>query len=472
MSAKLLSAKSLSARGRTILAASVCLLLLGWGSTAGSQEPNDDLRINQIQALGSHNSFHIEPQPVLYDTIEPIAGTVGFDASDLLYTHSPLQTQFESEGIRQIELDIFADPDGGKYSNPAANLLAFFGTPGFVRHDHPELDEPGMKVLHIQDFDYETTCLTFIQCLTEVKAFSDSHPWHAPIAILVEHKQDILPDPGTTLFDFVEPLPFTADLLDDVDDEIRSVFGPDQLITPDDVRGSAATLEEAVLTSGWPTLGDSRGKIMFLMDNGGSVANNYIAGHPSLQGRVMFTPSEPGRPEAAFVKVNDPNGANFERIQNLVDAGYIVRTRADTPNHHARTGDRTQQELAFASGAQFVSTDYPVPGRATRFGTDYVAELPGGYVVRCNPISAPADCVSALLEVEPPPTTTTTTTTVPDETTTTTTLPEETQPTIHENGPNPDGDNPDATQGNQVQGRSAAAAQPATPVVVRPVFTG
>ena len=44
---------------------------------------------------------------------------------------------------------------------------------------------------------------------------------------------------------------------------------------------------------------------------------------------------------------------------------------------------------ALASGAQWVSTDYPVPNPA--FGTGYQVMIPGGMPARCNPISAPAD---------------------------------------------------------------------------------
>ncbi|MBW2224546.1 MAG: hypothetical protein JRF54_10090 [Deltaproteobacteria bacterium] len=62
---------------------------------------------------------------------------------------------------------------------------------------------------------------------------------------------------------------------------------------------------------------------------------------------------------------------------------------------HARDGDTSLQEAAFASGGQFVSTDYVVPN--PDFGTDYSAAVPGGYVARCNPVSAPADCDSDLI---------------------------------------------------------------------------
>ena len=112
------------------------------------------------------------------------------------------------------------------------------------------------------------------------------------------------------------------------------------MITPDVVRGARATLEEAVLEDGWPTLGQSRGKVIFLMDNGDPYRSRYLAGHPSLRGRVLFTNSEPGQPDAAFVKRNDAI-ADFADIQALVEQGYVVRTRADADTVEARTDDPT-----------------------------------------------------------------------------------------------------------------------------------
>jgi hypothetical protein len=197
---------------------------------------------------------------------------------------------------------------------------------------------------------------------------------------------------------------------------------PEDLITPDDVRGGAATLEEAVTTTGWPTIGASRGKVMFMMDNGGGYRTDYLAGHPSLQGRVLFTNANPGDDDAAFVKRNDPFDAS---IPGLVQAGYVVRTRADADTQEARTNDTGPRDAALASGAQWVSTDYQAPGMALGFTTEYVVEIPGGTVARCNPVIQPAQCVDAELDTvvggppvtpptDPPPTPTQPPTSVPE----------------------------------------------------------
>jgi hypothetical protein len=401
-------------------------------STPSTPPTQDDLKLNQLQFLGTHNSYHLPPDKGLYDFAKTVAPD-GLNPNELLYEHAPLPDQFSNEGIRQIELDVSADPDGGRFANPAANILQ--GVPpynaDYTVWDPPELMEPGTKVLHIPDFDMRTTCVLLTQCLEQVKTWSAGHPGHFPIAVLMELKDEEIS--GDFPIDLVTPLPYTTERLNDLDAEIRSVFDDDEIFTPDDLRGDAATLPEVVTGAGWPDMATMRGQTMFLMDNGGAIAERYKEGHPALEGRVMFTSGTPGQPDAAFVKLNDPF-SDAQAITDAVDAGYVVRTRADTPISQAQSGDTAMQRAAFASGAQWVSTDYPVPGLTELLGTyglpfaDYVSPLPpnesppGGSaaalrsplsldakaagpqrVARCNPVSAPAFCYDvALTEPEPP----------------------------------------------------------------------
>lgn len=366
-----------------LLAVALAALFAACGDSGSSRPavyPRDhELRLNQIQVVGSHNSYHIPPQGRL-------ARFISIDAWQ--YEHPPLDEQFEFQGVRQIELDVFADPLGGMYANPVGALRA--GDP----FDVPEMSLPGFKTLHVQDLDFQSNCWTFVSCLETVKAWSDANPGHVPLAILVEVKDEEVPlqIPG---FEFVVPLRVGPELLDDLDAEILSVFPREQIITPDDVRGEHDTLEMAIATDGWPTLGASRGRILFLLDNGGHVKASYIDGHPSLRGRILFTSSGPGEPEAGFLKLNDPIGS-FDQIQDAVAAGFIVRTRADSDTVQARIGDTTMRDAALASGAQFVSTDYPEPDPA--FDTGYFVQIPGGMPAGCNPISAPADCLATDIE--------------------------------------------------------------------------
>lgn len=350
-------------------------------ASAGAYPRDGELRLNHIQVVGSHNSYHIRPQ-----------GRVAraFPIEAWQYDHLPLDAQFETQGVRQIELDIFADPVGGLYATPAAAVRT--NEP----FDVPALRTPGFKTLHIQDLDFQSTCWTFVECLVTVRDWSDANPGHVPLAILVEVKDEEVPInlPG---LNFVVPIEVGPEELDALDAEILSVFPGEKIITPDEVRGSRATLAEAIELDGWPTLGESRGRVIFLLDNGGRIKDHYVAGHPSLRGRVLFTSSGPGEPEAAFLKLNDSFG-DFDRIQEAVAAGFLVRTRADGDTVEARENDTRRRDAAIASGAQFVSTDYPEPDPA--LGTGYFVQIPGGMPAACNPLSAPADCDA--LDIENP----------------------------------------------------------------------
>ncbi len=130
------------------------------------------------------------------------------------------------------------------------------------------------------------------------------------------------------------------------------------------------------------------------MDNGGGDRLLYLDGRPNLEGRVLFTNGVPGEADAAFVKRNDPQGS-FDEIQQLVADGYLVRTRADADTDEGRSGDTTRRDAALASGAQFVSTDYPEPD--PDFGTGYELRFEDGRPARCNPVSAPAGCRDTAL---------------------------------------------------------------------------
>jgi Phosphoinositide phospholipase C, Ca2+-dependent len=370
----------------------------GWSSTAGPgldpptgtaarSAADACLRLNQVQVLGTHNSYHVQDEPALLDALKAFDKDLG---ESIEYTHPPLPDQFSREGVRQIELDVFADPDGGRYAK--RRVLQVLKKP--VDSGIAELDKPGFKVLHVQDVDFNSTCLTFVDCLTTIRTWSHAHDQHLPIAILIEAKDDSVVDP--LKMGFVQPPPITAADFDALDAEIRSVFPPEEMITPDDVRGKHATLEEAVLAGkAWPTLADSRGKVLFLLDQGDQ-RDLYLTGHPGLKGRVIFTNAKPGEPDAAFVQMNDPNGKNLAAIQKLVRDGYIVRSRSDADTIEGRSNDTTTRDNAIESGAQYISTDYPAPDKSPF--SPFVVTLPGNRAWRCNPVNTGPQCVSAALD--------------------------------------------------------------------------
>jgi hypothetical protein len=123
--------------------------------------------------------------------------------------------------------------------------------------------------------------------------------------------------------------------------------------------------------------------VLFALDNGGAVRDEYMKDHPSLAGRMLFTSVEADHPAAAFMKLNDPVGG-FDHIQQMVKQGFLVRTRADSNTKQARENDDSTMQKALASGAHYVSTDYPEPNLDL---SEYRVELPGRVIARSNPIT-------------------------------------------------------------------------------------
>ena len=332
----------------------------------------DALKMNQIQVVGSHNSYKeaIAPKEMaLVRASNPKAAT------ELDYSHAPLTEQL-NDGARQLELDFVYDPKGGRYATPLGRKMVPDTTP----YDLTPYTKPGMKVIHVPDIDYRSVCPLLVDCFREIRAWSKAHPDHVPILIIFNLKQDQLKIPGA-----VKLLPFDAKAMDAVDAEIRSVFKPGELITPDSVQGRHKTLREAVMAGAWPTLRQARGKIMLAMDESPDVVAVYRGARKSLEGRMMFinAPDE-ASPAAGYITLNDPI-KQHDRIVAAVKQGLIVRTRADADTYEARRNDTAPREAAFASGAQYVSSDYL---HADPRFSSYEVHLPGGGVARPNPVTA------------------------------------------------------------------------------------
>ncbi|HEX2046336.1 MAG TPA: Ca2+-dependent phosphoinositide-specific phospholipase C [Acidimicrobiales bacterium] len=292
------------------------------------------LRLNQIQVRGTHNSYHVAPAPG--PNVTP----------DRDITQSPLTVQLERQAVRQVELDVHASP----------------GAP--------------LAVFHLRG-DEGTTCPTLVQCLRELRGWSESRPGHLPVFVLVEPKHELgAPVDGLA-----------------VDAEVRAVLRPEQLLTPDDVQGAWPSLRQAVREGGWPFLGSTRNRFVFVFTDDVAGRATYTSNETSLGGRAMFVYADPSSPLGAFASVPDARTA-ASRVASLLRSGYIVRTRADDAGVEARANDLTRAEAALASGAQLVSTDYPVPAPS-----GYVVPAPG-MPARCNPVTVPpeAGCTPQDLE--------------------------------------------------------------------------
>ena len=320
------------------------------GCHAGGEGPDgpgvypfdDTLRVNQIQMKGTHNSYHVAPDNFL---------------SQIFYfdlTQPPLDVQLEYFGVRQFELDIRWDLAASRF-----------------------------KVFHLPVIDPETTCFWLTDCLETVRGWSDDHPGHHPLFIFIEPKEELA-------------LAGFEGRFDDLDREILSVWPRDRLITPDDLQGESPTLSEAVETRGWPTLGASRGRAVFVLLDSGEHRDAYTDGGTTLRSRVMFAVDRPGSPIAAVTSISSAAGRCGE-IEAAAERGYIVRTLVDSP-WEALIDDTGDRDAALRAGAHILSTDYPAPNTGEEGPDAYRVGIPGGTPSGCNPVTAPTYCTPEAIE--------------------------------------------------------------------------
>ncbi|MBP4139055.1 phosphatidylinositol-specific phospholipase C1-like protein [Flavobacterium geliluteum] len=330
---------------------------------------NDNLKINQLQVIGSHNSYRQAIETDLYNIIQ--SKDTSRSLKGLQYTHIGITEQL-NKGLRNLEIDVFADTKGGKYAHPKGMDIAKSEE---AYDPNGQMNKPGFKVFHMPDIDFRTSCYTFEICLQELKKWSDANPDHVPVFITLEPKD------GDANFFGTKPEDFTPEIFDALDQELRKGLG-EKLITPDMVRGKYKTLEEAVLHHNWPTLKKAKGKFLFILDNNGAKRDLYALHHPSLKGRAVFINAEPGKPEAATLFRNNSEDSE---IAALVKKGYIIRTRADSDTKEARANDYKHFEATKKSGAQIITTDYYLP--STFFNSPYQIKYDDGSYVRENPVN-------------------------------------------------------------------------------------
>ena len=346
---------------------------------------DDHLRMNQLQLIGTHNSYKLaltEDELAAHRAVD----AAGADSID--YAHRPLAEQLD-RGLRSLELDVYSDPQGGRYLQPPGAHRRGYAQSPWTPADRQKMQRPGFKVMHLADIDFRSSCLTLQECLAIVRDWSQAHPRHLPILLTVNAKD------GGGGAGAVQPLPFDAAAFDALDAEIRAALSDEQLITPDQVQGTHPTLRDAVRADGWPRLGQARGKVLLALDEGAHKVTLYRGARRSLEGRAMFVNIDEASPAAAYLTLNDPLGEGA-RIARAVGAGYLVRTRADADTREARRGDTQRRDAAFGSGAQYVSTDYPWPDQ--RWG-DYQVSFPShAPYARLNPAKGIPNCPSPILE--------------------------------------------------------------------------
>lgn len=326
--------------------------------------------INQLQVIGSHNSYKNAISPELFDYL--VKKDTTRRIYYLQYEHIPMMAQLDM-GLRNLEMDAYVDVKGGLYAHPKGLEL--------VKDQPPydpdgKMNQPGFKMLHVLDIDFRSQYYLLSEGLTDLKKWSEAHPKHEPVFITLEPKDGDANKFGT------QPETYTSEIFDKLDATLLDYLGKEHIITPDDIRGHYNTLEEAVLHQNWPTLGQARGKFLFILDAKAKKRKMYAKNHPSLKGRTLFINAEEGTPEAAVMIINSPKD---DRIPKLVKKGYLIRTRADANTKEARTNDYSRFEAAKKSGAQIITTDYYLPSKL--FKSNYHIHFDDGRFIRNNPIN-------------------------------------------------------------------------------------
>jgi Phosphoinositide phospholipase C, Ca2+-dependent len=302
--------------------------------------------MNEIQVIATHNSYKRELPKVEQAAHDALYGGAPIYDGFLAYSHASLPNQLGRQGARGLELDLYPDPERGLFAYPLLRRRL-----GAGRLMDLEWSRPGIKVLHTADLDYNSSCVRPVSCLRLVARWSRADGGHLPLLVLLELKGT---DPLARASGGVRVPWWDGAALGGLDREVRPVLGRSELITPEDVRRRGLTLEQSVLRKGWPTLLQASGRVAFLMDNEpGAISRAYTAGRPNLERRVLFIDGRSGRPDAAFVKRNDPTGPERKRkrIARLVRRGYLVRTRSDEPLATVRAGDKARARRAGQRGA-------------------------------------------------------------------------------------------------------------------------
>ena len=339
------------------------------------------VKLNQLQVIGSHNSYKTGLDEQIVNKLNELQA--GF-ADKISYAHPTLSKQLDL-GLRQLEIDVLADSQGGRYANPLGQ--AWTQNPLYSNVQKQQLAKPGFKVLHIPDIDVSSHCVLFVECLTQLKRWSNQHPHHLPIYILFNVKESRWKNSTG-----VQPELFSVSHYQTLSKQIAKVLGHDKLLTPADIKQPNQGLAESIQRQGWPELESVRGKFVFVFD----ANERQLQRFEQIANPNMFAAWPIEHPNAAFLLFNNPL-QQHELITQAVAQGFIVRTRADEFN--AKQSPRNRAKRAINSGAQIISSDFYLGAKQTPLNAPFVSfklvnkqddKQPINPFVRC--VSSVTDC--------------------------------------------------------------------------------
>lgn len=271
----------------------------------------DDLKLNEVRVLASHNSY--KKKGSLVGKLFVGLGDSFSEAKALNYSYNPLTKQLK-DGIYSFELD-----------------LRYRGS--------------NFEVTHVPIVDNSSTIVSFKHGLREIKRFLMEEPNSYPLMIILEIKNDYM---------WIDP--FIKDIKENeflkLEELLIEELG-EYLYTPKEMINNYSSLKERIDSIGWPKVSDLKGKAMFII-HAGSYADNYLSFRENDK-QILFSSSYNN-----YFKDNAPfiihNNLNVNDINELVSNGYIVRTRiGDTLSYSDEDVNK-----ALSSNAQILTSDFTV----------------------------------------------------------------------------------------------------------------
>ena len=289
---------------------------------------NESLRLNDIQVLATHNSY--KTMPNMYIS-KPLLWIAGERVRNGHYEMPYLTTQLDN-GIRGLELDIT------KYGDE------------FI-------------LMHDPITDWRTNGSDFVLALEEINIWMDNNPNHIPIHIMLQVRS------SWTIFSPKFGKVRQGDLLM-MDDILSNAFGDERIIKPSDVIGEQdITLKQAVEDNGWPLLSDCLGKIYFtILFDGDTTEQEYVNIDPTFKTQKSFIFTRPHEDNKDYAAIILSDGPFNDRLPELINGNYIVRSRIDVQYGYALERHRQAIEV----GAQILATDYP---EGHKYDDPYICRL-------------------------------------------------------------------------------------------------
>lgn len=290
------------------------------------------LKFNELRYTATHNSYQTESVDVLkqiYGKLSDLTfGLVPENTADFV---SPTLTDQLNNGIYSFEIDIEVfDRDG----------------------------DISFTCMHNPRFQMTTSCYDFALAMKEIAMWSDNNPGHLPITVIIEPKEFFLPLEDMKVLNL--------DYAKELDKTLKEALGG-RLFTPADMLREYESFGEMRRADDWCKVSDMLGKVLILFHEC-NTTEGYIELDPTLRTQAMFPmlrAKDIDRDCASFLLINKPEG-EYDDIKEALDSNFVVRTRVD---EFTKVTEK-RREKAFESGAQIISTDYPV--RQGMTADDYV----------------------------------------------------------------------------------------------------